>query len=162
MRLRAIRAKPLPLVICGGAIALACLAQGLLGHLRCLSLLQRLEWITYDWRLRTANRFQPPVSDKLGFVHIGDETLNVFSQGLLGTNLQFGLKWPRHIYGRVLRELTAQGATAVGMDIFFNDLRPDHPKVQTASGPIDSDIFFEQQLRQAGNVVIGATREVIP
>src|SRR5206468_7885776 len=28
--------------------------------------------------------------------------------------------------------------------------------------PVDSDVFFAQQLRQAGNVVLGATREVVP
>ena len=146
--------KLVPVVIAGGAIALACFVQGFLGRFPGFQLFQRLEWITYDWRLRVAKDLNPPASEKLGFVHIGDETLALFSQGLLGTNLQFGLKWPRHIYGRVVRELKAQGATAVGLDIFFSDRRPDHGA--------ESDVFFGQQLQLAGNVVLGATPEVIP
>ena len=146
--------KLVPILICGVAIGLTGLAQIFLSDFRGLQLLQRLEWIAYDWRLRLANDFQPPVSDKLGFVSIGDDALTIFSQGLLNTNLQFGLKWPRHIYGRAVRELKAEGAKAVGLDILFADRRPDH-------GPL-SDLFFRQALEQAGNVTIAITTGVVP
>ncbi len=144
--------------ICVAASVLACLAQTFLTQFGGVQLLQRLEWMTHDWRLRVANKFNPPVSDQLGFVHIGDDAIAIFSQGALGTNLHFGLKWPRQVYGRALRELRAEGATGVGLDILFGDRRPDHAKVQG----VDSDVFFAQQLRLAGNVVIGATKEVPP
>jgi len=146
--------KLVPILICGAALGLAGLAQIFLSDFRGLQLIQRLEWIAYDWRLRLANDFEPPVSDKLGFVSIGDDALTIFSQGLLNTNLQFGLKWPRHIYGRAVRELKAEGAKAVGLDILFADRRPDH-------GPV-SDLFFRQALEQAGNVTIAITTGVVP
>jgi CHASE2 domain-containing sensor protein len=114
--------KPVPVLICLGAIAIACLAQALLGH---LWVFQRLEWMAYDWRLRVANDFHPPVSDKLAFVYIGDDAITLFDRGLLSANLRFGLKWPRHIYGRAIRELKAQGAREIGLDIFFDDRRID-------------------------------------
>ena len=154
--------KFVPLSLCAGALALGCLAQALLGHFKGLQLFQRLEWIAYDWRLRVANDFNPPVSDKLGFVFIGDDSIAIFSSGQLGTNFQFGLKWPRHIYGRVVRELKAQGAKGIGLDFLLGDHRPDHPPAFTPQGPMDSDSFLTNEVQRAGNVVFGATREVLP
>src|SRR5262245_43519880 len=118
--------------------------------------------MSYDWRVRLAHHWDPPITDKLGFVDIGDDAIAIFGEGRLGTNFQFGLYWPRHIYGRVVRELTAQGATAVGLDVLFDEPRPDHPPIQTSNGPISSDKFFQQQLKQAGQVVLGATKGVVP
>jgi len=154
--------KLVPLGICAGAIGLACLAQGLLGYFGGLQLFQRLEWITYDWRLRVANNYNPPVSDKLGFVFIDDDTIRLVKSGELNTNFAFGLQWPRHIYGQVVRELKAQGAKAVGLDIFFDELRPDHRPVLTPRGLARPDDLFAQSLKEAGNVVIGATKELTP
>ena len=87
----------MPIWICAAAIGLACLTQCLLRSFRGAQFFQRLEWIAYDWRMQTAHHFQPPVSDKLGFVCIGDDAISLFSHGTLGTNFLFGLKWPRHI-----------------------------------------------------------------
>jgi class 3 adenylate cyclase/CHASE2 domain-containing sensor protein len=118
------------------------------------NLLTRFEWITYDWRMRQANRFNHAAATNLGFVFINNHTIDVFSRGDLGTNLQFGLYWPRHIYGRAVHELSAQGAKIVGLDILFADRRLDH-------GP-GSDQFLAAQLQRAGNVVLGTDREVVP
>ena len=104
----------------------------------------------------------PPVSDKLGFVYIGDDPVAIFSEGRLGTNFQFGLYWPRHIYGRLVRELNAQGARAIGLDVMFGEGRLDHPPIYTTNGPVASDRFFEQQLQRAGNVVLAADKGVVP
>ena len=153
--------KLTPGIICAGSIGLACLAL-LFGDCPILEFFQRLEWISYDWRLRVAHRLEPPMSSKLGLVFMSDDSLAVFSQGKLGTNFQFGLKWPRHLYGRLVRELNAQGATAIGLDLLFNDHRVDHLPIQTAEGTIPSDLFFRQQLSNRGNVLLGATEEVVP
>lgn len=118
----------------------------------------RFEWITYDWRMRQANRIQHPAVSNLGFVFINDETIDVFSSGELGPNLRFGLYWPRHIYGRLVHELSAQRARVVGLDVLFAERRLDHPPVNG----VESDQFFAAQLKRAGNVVLGATREVVP
>src|SRR5688572_12138503 len=85
---------------------------------------RRLEWISYDWRMREAVRREPaPVSDKLGFVYINDETIALLGSGQLGKELDVGLYWPRHVYGRVVRELKNQGARAVGLDVLFDQSR---------------------------------------
>lgn len=88
---------------------------------------ERLEHITYDWRARIAVQFPTTVATNLGFVAIGDKSITALKDGSLG--FHYGLYWPRHVYGRVLRELTAQGAQAVAFDVLFDGPRPDHPTV---------------------------------
>lgn len=154
--------KLLPALISGTVIGLVCLLQVMAHFFPDFGFFRRLEWMSYDWRVRLANHWNPPVTDKLGFVDIGDDAIALFGEGRLGTNFQFGLYWPRHVYGRVVRELKAQGATAVGLDVLFGEPRPDHPPIQTPDGPVPSDRFFQQQLRQAGQVVLGATKGVMP
>lgn len=117
------------------------------------NLLPRLEWITYDWRMRS-HRPSDNAATNLGFVDIRNETIDVFSHGDLGTNLTFGLYWPRYIYGRLIHELAAQRAKVVGLDVLFAEQRVDHGT--------QSDAFFAAQLQRASNVVLGATREIVP
>jgi class 3 adenylate cyclase/CHASE2 domain-containing sensor protein len=142
-------------LIATAAIALV-LCLDLVSHLSPkLDLLTRLESITYDWRMRQANRIShSAAATNLGFVFISDDSIDVFSHGNLGTNLTFGLYWPRQIYGRLVHELAAQGAKVVGLDILFAGPRIDH-------GPV-SDKFFAAQLQRASNVVLGATPQVVP
>jgi hypothetical protein len=76
--------------------------------------------------------------------------------GLLGR--PYGLYWPRHVYGRVVEELSAHRALkAVAFDVLFGELRPDHAPVEMADGGTswNRTIFFALQMRHAGNVVIG-------
>src|SRR5688572_8662173 len=125
-------------------------------------LFRRLEWISYDWRMREAVRRNPaPVSDKLGFVYINDESIALFQQGRLGTELTFGLYWPRHVYGRAVRELKKQGARGVAFDVLFDQSRSDHPQVPFEDRRIESDQFFIRQMRAARNVILG-TADVAP
>ena len=46
-----------------------------------------------------------------------DDTAEQLSNGLLNGE-SYGLLWPRLIYGRLLRELSIQGAKAI---VFFHD-----------------------------------------
>jgi len=156
------RVKLAPILICGGVIGLFCLLGALTHLFEGFHLFQRLELITYDWRMQQASKFKPLVTDKLGFVSIGDDAIAIFAAGKLGTNLQFGLKWPRHVFGHLVRELKAQGAAAIGLDVLFGELRPDHQPVQTSNGPVKPDVFFAQELQRAGNVVLGADRAIVP
>ena len=153
--------KSAPILVCGLAIAIVCLLQALTLRSPKFELFKRLEWITYDWRIREANSHKPPVAQNIGFVDIGNDSIALVSDGSLG--FQYGLVWPRHVYGRVLRELRGEGARVVGLDILFGELRRDHARVPGPDGKlVESDVFLAQQLRQAGNVVLGATREVVP
>ncbi len=151
----------------------------------------RLERMTYDWRVRMAANFPQPASTNLGFVVISDNSITALSDKSLG--FQFGLYWPRQIYGRVLRELTAQGAKTVAFDVLFSGRRYDHTLVPVstrqwpdlteflakmppdqqpvtyedeASGEtltlLHSDDYFAWQLKRSGVAVLAAGRGVLP
>jgi class 3 adenylate cyclase len=123
--------------------------------------LERYEAVTYDLRARTALHFPAPVATNLAFVAIQDSSITAVQSGRLG--YRYGLKWPRQVYGRLVEELSAQGARAVAFDVQFGELRPDHPSVQMADHSlIDSDVFFALQCRLAGNVILAATPDLIP
>ena len=112
--------------------------------------------MTYDLRARTALHFPAPVATNLAFVTIAESSIHIVQSGQLGYS--FGLLWPRQVYGRLVEELSAEGAKAVGFDVFFGELRPDHPPVQMADGSLmESDNFFALQMRLASNVLISVT-----
>ena len=126
-----------------------------------LNFLEQVEGITYDLRARTALHFAAPVATNLAFVAIQDSSIAVVQSGQLG--YQYGLKWPRQVYGRLVEELAAQGAKAVAFDVQFGELRPDHPPVLMANGSrIESDDFFALQCRLASNVILAATPDLVP
>ncbi|HEX3856933.1 MAG TPA: adenylate/guanylate cyclase domain-containing protein, partial [Verrucomicrobiae bacterium] len=126
-----------------------------------LDFFERLERITYDLRVRTALHFPAPVATNLAFVSMEDSSITAVKNGSLG--YKFGLYWPRQVYGRLVEELSAQGAQTVAFDVLFGELRNDHPPVQMADGSlIESDDFFAQQMRRASNVVIAITPELRP
>jgi class 3 adenylate cyclase/CHASE2 domain-containing sensor protein len=123
--------------------------------------LERYEAVTYDLRARTALHFPAPVATNLAFVAIQDSSITAVQSGRLG--YRYGLKWPRQVYGRLVEELSAQGAKAVAFDVQFGELRPDHPSVQMADHRlIDSDVFFALQCRLATNVILAATPDLMP
>jgi class 3 adenylate cyclase/CHASE2 domain-containing sensor protein len=155
--------KLIPVFVCAGALSIVCLLYALSARCPGFDFFQRLEWMTYDLRVRRAAALSPAIVDNLGFVQINDDTIAVLSYGLLGTNLQAGLYWPRHIYGRVVRELARQGAKGVALDTVFGELRPDHPRVPLPNGgTMESDQFFALQLKEASNVVLAATKDLVP
>jgi class 3 adenylate cyclase/CHASE2 domain-containing sensor protein len=126
-----------------------------------LDFFERYEGVTYDLRARTALHFPAPVATNLAFVAIQDSSIAAVQSGRLG--YQYGLKWPRQVYGRLVEELAAQGAKAVAFDVQFGELRPDHPDVQMADHSlIESDDFFALQCRLAGNVILAATPDLMP
>ena len=113
--------------------------------------------MTYDWRIRGAlHHGSTTVNTNLMAVYIDEETSADFANGVLGERINF--PFPRSVYGRVVRELKTEGATGVGFDIIFDQLRASDPKVvETNNGQIDvisSDAFFARQLRNASNAVL--------
>jgi class 3 adenylate cyclase/CHASE2 domain-containing sensor protein len=104
--------------------------------------------------------FSAPAATNLAFVAIDEASIAAVKNGQFGYS--YGLEWPRQVYGRLVEELSAQGAKAVAFDVLFADLRPDHPPVQMADGNlIESDDFFALQMRRAGNVILATTPETI-
>jgi class 3 adenylate cyclase/CHASE2 domain-containing sensor protein len=150
------RPKRAPIFLALGVLVLVC-------GIRLLNpdFLDRLERMTYDWRVRAAQKFSSPLVANLAFVSMEDSSISAIRHGLLGQ--PYGLYWPRHVYGRVVEELSAQGAKAIAFDVLFGELRPDHAPVSMADGSlIESDDFFALQMREAGDVISAFTPEVTP
>ncbi len=129
-----------------------------------VSLFQRLELMTYDWRVRLAHDYASHSSTdatNLGMVEISDNTIAAVNRGEFG--YQFGLYWPRQVYARALEELSRQGAKAVAFDVLFSETQPDHPAVQLSDGSsLASDLYFARQLQKSGNVIVAAGQGVLP
>lgn len=153
-------AKAGPATIVTAAIVLVCLLAIAEEYFGARGVLQRLEWIAFDWRARQSLTKPLPAANNLGFVFISDESIDALKNGTL--DFRAGLYWPRHVYGRLVRELAAQGTRSIGFDVLFADLRPDHPMVQLRSGPETSDAFFAHELARAGNVVLAAEKGIVP
>ncbi len=121
---------------------------------------ERMERMTYDLRVRAAQKFPAPAATNLAFVSVEESSLKAVKGGQLGYH--YGLYWPRQVYGRLVEELSAQGAEAVAFDVLFSELRPDHPPVQMANGSLmESDDFFALQMRSADNTILATTPETV-
>lgn len=158
--------KLAPALIAVGVIALFC-------GLRILNpdLLDRFERITYDWRVREALRYPTETATNLGFVYIDDRSIDYVRNNHLPadpTKSELGyradLYWPRMLYGRLVEELAAQHAKAVGLDVIFAGLRLDSDfSVEMKDGTrMQSDDFFATELRRAGDVIIAVSTNVYP
>jgi len=154
--------KFLPLFTCAAVIAAVGLSQFLTERVPKFDIFRRLEWMTFDWRVRRAAESPSAVgAPNLGFVFIDDDSIEALVNGRL--DYQAGLYWPRHVYGRLIQELMAQGAEAIAFDILFTELRPDHPPAALSDGTQESsDHFFSRQLRAASNVILCADDEALP
>ena len=126
-----------------------------------LDFFERLERMTCDLRARSALRFPAPAATNLAFISIEESSITVVRSGKLG--YRYGLYWPRQVYGRLVEELSAQGARTVAFDVLFGELRHDHPPVQMADGSLmESDDFFALQMHRAGNVLLAVEPGLVP
>lgn len=132
-------------------------------------LLHVLELTLFDARVIQAARSAPPLAPQLGIIVSQDSTVEKLRLGYpLGKDNKVGLLFPRKIYGRVLRELTAQGVKAVALDVMLQDARPDHPN-EIIIGPepgvtnsVRSDEFFARQVAANGHVILASVPESPP
>ncbi len=125
---------------------------------------QRLEWITYDARVRFAQRHPGSLQtvSNLAFVDISDETISAVNRTNGSLGYGYGLYWPRSVYADVLKELEAEGAKAVALDVLFSETRPDLPTVKADNVVLASDEYFSRQLAQMGNVILAADKGLLP
>jgi class 3 adenylate cyclase/CHASE2 domain-containing sensor protein len=156
--LGAVKLKPFKHV--PGLVALVVIALVCLVRVVGWDWAERQERMTFDMRVRKALLFSPPVATNLGFIFIDEESVKQVANGSLG--FRFGREWPRQVYGRLIRELSEQGAKAVALDIILGELRPDHGIVLLADGTPgpESDEFFAVEMRRAGNVILARTPEI--
>jgi class 3 adenylate cyclase/CHASE2 domain-containing sensor protein len=126
-----------------------------------LDIFERLERMTYDLRARAALHFPAPAATNLAFISIEESSLITVKSGKLG--YRYGLYWPRQVYGRLVEELSVQGAKTLAFDVLFGELRRDHPPVQMADGSlIESDDFLALQMHRAGNVILAVEPGLVP
>ena len=117
--------------------------------------------MTYDLRARAALHFAAPAATNLAFISVEESSITAVKSGKLG--YRYGLYWPRQVYGRLVEELSAQGAKTAAFDVLFGELRRDHPPVQMADGGLmESDDFFALQMRRAGNVLLAVEPGLVP
>ena len=144
-----------PVAIAFGVIA----TVGLLSYFQPEEV-RRVEWMSYDMRVRQALKYPTPVAANLGFVAIDEATIH-YVRTNSAEGFGFGLYWPRQVYGRLVQELTDQGAKVTAFDVIFGDLRSDLKGYQTPDGSVISgDAFLARQLRRAGNVVLALTEDL--
>ncbi len=96
--------------------------------------INQLENISYDWRVQIARRHSPPLSTNLAVVAVDEFTRDWLGKGALregttGTVFRADWPYPRHLHGRIVRELKAQGAHTVAFDVMFAERHPDNPAV---------------------------------
>jgi adenylate cyclase len=144
-----------PVIIATAVTGVVCLFQALPHFTPTFDLFQRLEWIWYDRRVRQAYDLTSPAAGNLGFVYLDDESLK-----MVNDNFGYIWPWPRQLYGRLIGELTAQGAKAIAVDILFLERQPiKGTEILIEGQAVDSDDYFAQQLQRCGNVVLAAPRE---
>ena len=119
---------------------------------------ERLELLTYDWRVRVAFRHPGPVATNLAAVFVDDDDLKLVNEAL-----GFHWPWPRALFARVIRELAAEQVGRVACDVFFLDRQRDPAGAGQATSAVptyQSDRFLGQALAAAGNVSLGCPGEV--
>jgi class 3 adenylate cyclase/CHASE2 domain-containing sensor protein len=153
--------KLVPVLLWAGVAGIVALGQAIMNRDEDTGFARRLEWMTYDWRARMALKHPLAHAPNLGFVFINDETIDRVLSGQFG--YKAGLYWPRHVYGRLVQELSDQRAEAIAFDVLFAELRPDHPPIERPDGKQESsDEYFARQIRRAGNVILAAVKDTVP
>ncbi len=145
--------KLVPVLIATVTIGLTCFFQSDFFNRR-FDFLQQIEWRTYDQRVKVAKKYPHEVATNLAAVFLDEITLKT---------LDASWPYPRQLHGRLVRELAAEGAKAVGFDVLFGELRPDDDFVFLPDKSlIGSDAFFAMQMGKAGNVVLAGESQVFP
>ncbi|OAI57144.1 hypothetical protein AYO49_02720 [Verrucomicrobiaceae bacterium SCGC AG-212-N21] len=155
MNFRLLRLSP---IIVGAIVGIVLIALEYgSSTLPAINFLKRLEWITFDWRVRQALAFEQPKSRDLGLVYVDDQSLADIKKKLK-------VEWPvpRWVHGVILKELATQKASGVGYDIFFSVLRPEQ-KAPSRKGSEtgSSDAVFAQEIGMSRNVVLGAQEDAL-
>ncbi|MGV3774221.1 MAG: CHASE2 domain-containing protein [Verrucomicrobiales bacterium] len=147
-------------------------------HSSTRGVVDQLEWITYDARVKLASKFVDvrSLSPKLATLFIDDVSLQRINNGQLSptfaantngvSSSQFTYKWPwpMYLHGQMIRELAAQGAVAVGYDILFPEQETSDcmPAIPFGEGWLSSEQFFLKELATASNVILATEGNVLP
>ncbi len=149
-----------PVLITATVLALVGLIQFLPLWFPAFDTVERVEWMTYDWRARQASGQSTLTATNLGVVVIDDGSLEIINKGY-----GFSYPWPRQLHGQLIQELSAQGAKMVGFDILFSELHLPSLSTNVKLGngtEMSSDDYFVRQLRKSGQVSLAALDKLLP
>ncbi len=161
-----------------------------------LDVFDRLECMTYDARVRMAAASgSSAIATNLATLFIDDDAIELVNEGVYGgymapawddqniEGLNFSAPWPRFMYGQLIREMSAQGAKAVGFDILFSELdlkSPDTDVILTRTNIVpapnaasitvtniepyllSSDEFFAHEMAQYGRAILATEGGLLP
>jgi class 3 adenylate cyclase/CHASE2 domain-containing sensor protein len=174
----------IPLAISGAIVVLGCIIHDLARKtfLRdskaILGLPEYVEALTYDSRVQLAARMLDPHSvapdlatllfDDIAFDRVNSPEYSKYLASV--TNLLQATKpefrptwpWPRYLHGQIVREIAAEGATAIGFDVLFPEEKNDPPVPLPDGEIVSSDEFFAREIQKAGNVALGVQNRVLP
>jgi class 3 adenylate cyclase/CHASE2 domain-containing sensor protein len=147
----------IPTLIAVVVIGLVCLLEYVPQRFQKFEFFQGLEWMTYDWRMRSAFEANSHsiTPHRLGVVYIDEETVRGINDN---EKYRFRYPYPKQLYGKVVSELNQQGAKLVGFDILFDQVDAPNPAtaVKMADGStMGSDEYFAEVVRDTGKVVLG-------
>jgi adenylate cyclase len=90
-------------------------------HVQLRLWLERLEWLTYDWRARELGAASER-SDQVVIVSVDDETI---ANARETEHADWAMRpWPRELTGRLVGQLLDEGAALVIVDESFRDVSP--------------------------------------
>ncbi len=141
---------------------------------------EQVEWLTYDARVKlgAALNDTKKVATNMATLFFDDKAFEEVNNGTYSTyfapatnqaaanQLQELLwPWPRFIHGQIVRELKAEGATAIGFDVMFPELKKDNPVehvLDPERGELTSDEFFALQMQRSKNVILAVDSNTVP
>jgi adenylate cyclase len=150
-------AKYVRIWLAAGVLALVSFLEFLPRFLPSFDVVQRLEWMTYDWRVRQSFKYPGPIATNLGVIYIDDDSLSLVNRGLA-----FNWPWPRQLHGRLINRLKQQPPIAIGFDVLFHELQSSNAETDvqfTGGRRMGSDAYFAMQMKEAGNVALAAFGE---
>ncbi len=114
--------------------------------------LERLEWVTWDWRARELGALSSP-SDDVVIVSVDDETQ---ADAREHENPEWAMRpWPRDLAGSVVEQVLREGASSVLFDVPVDDVSPHHcTPCRADPKKADDDMLAERFDRHAGQVVL--------
>ncbi|MFN7139118.1 MAG: CHASE2 domain-containing protein [Limisphaerales bacterium] len=154
-------ARFIPLLIAAAVISVFSFLEVLPRFLPGFQVFERLEWITYDWRMRGAAKKTQPAAPNLAAVFIDDDNIRYFNTN---ENYNFSFPWPRHLHGWLLEELKGAGAKAVAFDVLFTETHPATPRtsVRLPGGKmVSGDEFFATQLLEHQGAILACAGETL-
>jgi class 3 adenylate cyclase/CHASE2 domain-containing sensor protein len=138
---------------------------------------EQVEALTYDARVKLGASFNQSndLSSRMATLFFDDVSVDKVNRGDYSMTYAPAVDhesaeklfprqwpWPRFIHGQIVRELAAEGATAVGFDILFPELAPERPEESVKDpelGTLSSDEFFAVEMGRARNVFLGVQEE---